>query len=308
MNLSDLYSSITNTTSLGDGGSSGIDPRFGVDFQLGGIPLRPVACLAIAVNAMTILALRDFSSNVRPIIARLTDYPDVEIRSDTSALSPVLTPIRYIMWGIWSLALFMMEHDTFQTMRLALGFNGVTVGYIRVEKRDQQSLSLAGRNDGSSAGESLNMRSDVALPAIAPSETLENITITSNSTSLSLTNTTTPSNAGNLRVFINPIGQRLTIDEFFIPILASLDYVARFPSTSPVAGFTVHPANSDTWIEFRDYRGQPRREAPFFEYQWATRALGVLVQHVAMLEGWSEAMIVMQVNGVSVGDGWIRKG
>ena len=307
MNLSDLYSSITNTTSLGDVGSSGIDPRFGVDFQLGGIPLRPVACLMNAVNAMTNLALQVFSGNVRPIIARLRDYSDVEIRSETSTLSPGLTPIRYILWGIWSFALFMIQHDAFQTMRLALGFNGVTVGYIRVEKPDQQSLSLAGRTDGSSA-ESLNIRSDVALPATAPSETLENITIASNSTSLSLTNTTTPSNAGNLRVFINPIGQPLTIGEFFIPILASLDYVARFPSTSPVAGFIVHPANSDTWIEFRDFRGQPRREAPFFEYHLVTRALGVLADHMANLEGWREAMVVMQVNGVSVGDGWIRKG
>ena len=307
MNLSDLYSSIANTTSLGDGDAGGIDPRFGVDYLFGDIPLRPIACLVNAVSAMSNLALQDFGGNVRPIVARLPNYPDVVIRSDAPTLSPGLTPTRYILWGIWSFALFMMKHDRFQTMHLALGFNGVTVGYIRVEKPRAQVLSLAGRTDGSGA-EGFNPRSDVALSAPPPSDTLENITWTSNGTSLSLANTTTPSDAGDLRVFINFFGQRLTNRDFFIPILAGLDYVARFPSTSPVDGFKLHPTDSDTWIEFRDYGSQPRTEAPFFEYQWVARAFAALAEQMAVLGGGREAIIVMQVDGVNVGDGWIRKG
>ncbi|KAF6220105.1 hypothetical protein HO133_003236 [Letharia lupina] len=306
MNLTDLYSSVTNTTSLGDGGTGGIDPRFTVNYHLGGIPLRPIACLMNAVNAMTKLALQDFDADILPIVARLPSYSDVVIRSGAATLSPGTIPIRFILWGIWSSALLMMTRYDFQTMHLTLNFDGAVVGYLGIEKPDPQNPSLAGSNDGSSGG-SLERRSNVELPAMSPSKTLANFTMLSNRASLSLTNTTAPHNAGNLRVFINPVGQSLTNNEFFIPILAGLDYVARFPSTSPVYGFVVRPSLTDAWIEFRDYGARPRTEAPFFEYQWIAKALWELPG--SMVPGrWREAVIVMQVDGVNVGDGWFRKG
>ncbi|CAD6582340.1 MAG: hypothetical protein ASARMPREDX12_005878 [Alectoria sarmentosa] len=310
LNLSDLYSSVTNTaSSLGDGVGVGIDPRFSVNYELGGIPLRPIACLMNAVNAMTNLALQDFDGIVRPIVVWLPDYPDVVIRSDAATLFPGTMPIRYILWGVWSFALFVMSNNLFQTMLMTLGFDGVVVGYLRVEKPDLQILGLAGGSDDNSA-ESLKRRSDVALPAIplSASKTLANFTMISNSTSLSLTNTTTPSNAGDLHVFFKLIGHSITDEELFIPILAGLAYVAHFPSTSPVVGFRLRPAGSDTWIEFRDIGTRPRSEAPFFEWQWIAKALGELPGHMAPLGVWREAIIVMQVDGISVGDGWIRKG
>lgn len=308
MNLSDLYSSVTNTaSSLGDGVIAGIDPRFSVNYELGGIPLRPIACLMNAVNAMTNLALQDFDGIVRPIVFWLPDYPDVVVRSDATTLVPGTMPIRYILWGVWSFALFTMSNNRFQTMHMTLGFDGVIVGYLRIEKPDLQILGLAGSSDDSSA-ESLKKRSDVALPAIPASKTLANFTMISNSTSLSLTNTTTPSNAGDLHVFFKLIGHSITNEEFFIPILAGLAYVAHFPSTSPVVGFRLRPAGSNIWIEFRDIGTQPRSEAPFFEWQWIAKALGELPRHMALFGVWREAIIVMQVDGISVGDGWIRKG
>lgn len=308
MNLTDLYSITTNTTLPGDDSTTGgVDPRFGVDYQLGGVPLRPIACLMNAVNAMTNLALQDFSGNTPPVVARLSSYPDVVIKSRAPTSSPGLTPIRYILWGIWSFALFAMKHDLFQTMLLTLGFNEVTVGYLTIEKPRLQNLNLAGSNDESST-ERLKKRTDVALPVAPSSKTLENLTIASNSINLSLTNISTPSNADDLRVFVSPIGQPLTVHETFMPILACLDYVARFASTSPVDAFRVHPADTDAWIEFRGYGSQPRVEPPFFEYQWVTRALGMLPERMALVGGGRESIIAILVDGVRVGDGWIRKG
>ncbi|CAF9904077.1 MAG: hypothetical protein ALECFALPRED_004833 [Alectoria fallacina] len=308
MNLSGLYSFVTNTaSSLGGGVSAGIDPRFSVNYELGAIPLRPIACLMNAVNAMTNLALQDFDGIVRPVVVRLPDYPDVVIRSGAKTLVPGTMPIRYILWGVWSFARFMMSNNAFQTMHMTLSFDRVIVGYLRIEKPDLQILGLAGSSNDSSA-ESLKKRSDVALPAIPASKTLASFTMISNSTSLSLANTTTPSNAGDLHVFFKPIGHFITNEEFFIPILAGLAYVAHFPSTSPVVGFRLRPVGSNTWIEFRDIGAQPRSEAPFFEWQWIAKALGGLPGHMVLLGEWREAIIVMQVDGISVGDGWIRKG
>lgn len=304
MNLTDLYSSATNATSLGDRGSAGIDPRFSVDYQLGGIPLRPIACLMNAVNTMTNLALQDFGSTVRPVVARLPSYPDVVFKSDPTGLIPGTTPVRYILWAIWSFALFVMKYDNFQTMLMTLRFNGIIVGYVTIEKPDPQVLSLANVDNSI---QTIKERAKERLPAITVTNDLANFTEIPDSTSLSLANTTTPSNTGNLRVFIKPVGHPLTNIEFFVPILANLEYVARFPSTSPVNGFILSPADVDTWMEFRDFGGQPRTQAPIFEYQWIAKALGELTGYLARLGWWSEAIIVMQVDGVNVGDGWIRK-
>lgn len=304
MNLTDLYSSATNATSLGDGGSAGIDPRFSVDYQLGGIPLRPIACLMNAVNAMTNLALQDFGSTVRPVVARLPSYPDVVFKSDPTGLNPGTTPVRYILWAIWSFALFVMKYDNFQTMLMTLRFNGIIVGYVTIEKPDPQVLSLANVDNSI---HTIKERAKEVLPAIPVTNDLANFTEIPGITSLSLANTTTPSNTGNLRVFIKPVGHILTNIEFFVPILANLEYVARFPSTSPVNGFISNPADVDTWMEFRDFGGQPRTQAPIFEYQCIAKALGELTGYLARLGWWSEAIIVMQVDGVNVGDGWIRK-
>lgn len=307
MNLTDLhYSSITNTTSLGDAG--GIDPRFGVDYSFGGIPLRPIACLMNAVNAMTHLALEDFNGDTQRIIARLPAYPDVVIRSGTTTPSADTTPIRYIIWGIWSVALFMMKHNFFQTIFVALGFNGIPVGYLTLDQPQTQISSLTGSNDESSA-EKTKKRSDVALLAIPPFSTLQNSTMPSNGTSLAVTDTAaTPSNTGRLSFFFSPFGRRLTDQEFFLPILASLDYVARFPSTSPVDGFMLHPSDTNTWVEFRDFGTQPRTHAAHFVYECVAKALSELSVHMALVGYWSEVKIVIQVDDASVGVGWIRLG
>ena len=303
MNLTDLYASITNTTSLGDNVPGGVDPRFGVDYVYGSIHLRPIACLMNAVNAMADLALQDFNGNVRPGIARLPSYPDVVIVSDTITGSAGSTPVRYILWGIWSLALYMMKYDEYRTMFLTLGFDGVSVAHLRIERPDPQVLSLPGGNSDSSA-ERLKTRSEQILPAIP----LANLTEISNSTNLSLTtNSTAPSNAGDLLVMITAIGHHLSINEFFTPIFAGLEYVARHPAADPVKAFRVRPADTDTWIEFREYGAQPRTEAPFFEYQWIATAMVPLLGQ-QMLLGWFEVAFVMQVDGVRVGNGWIRKG
>lgn len=307
MNLTTLHSYVTDTTSIGDG-RGGIDPRFSIRYRVGDIPLRPLACLMNAVNAMTNLALEDFDGSMGPVVARLPSYPDVVIRNEAASPSPGTMPIRYILWGIWSFALFVLGHDIVQTMLLTLAFDGAVVGYLMVEKPDSEILMLAGSSEHGDA-EFRGRRSEVALPARPLSKTLADLTMMSNTTSLSLTNTTTPSHADNLRVFIHAAGQPLTNIQFFLPILAGLGYVSRFPSTSPVEGFKLRPApaTSDTWIEFRDFGPQPRTEAPFFEYRWVAMALGELTGQMVLLGEWREAVVVMQVDGISVGDGWIRK-
>lgn len=306
MDLSDLHSPVANTSAQTDRTCGGIDPGFTVNYQLGVIPLRPIACLLNAVNAMTNLALQDFGGDVAPVVARLLGYPDVVIRSEAVSPGPGTTPVRYILWGVWSFTLFMLSHTMFQTMKLTLGFEGVVVGYLWVERPDSEGLSLAGSGDDGGA-EGLQRRADVALAAVAPSEIPASSTVTFNGTGLSLINTTAPSNADDLRVFIKSVGHILTDREFFLPILAGLDYVAHFQSTSAVQQFKLHSLGEVTLIEFENFDSPPRREPPFFEYRGVANALRALPEQMAPLGRWSEALIVIQLDGVRVGDGWLRK-
>ena len=303
MNLTDLYSSVTNATSLGDNSPSGVDPRFGVDFGPRGVQLRPIACLMNVVNAMSKLARQNFDSDILPVISRLSNYPDVVIRSYTTSSRPGTTPLRYILWGMWSYALHVMETNNFKATYVTLGFNEATVGYLSIEKADLQVLSLGGSDDDSRA-ETLKERSGMTLEPSNPSADLPNTT----TLSLSLLNTTTtPSDNGDT-IVIHPFGSALTFDEFFLPILAGLDYVARFPFNSPVAAFTVRPANTITWIEFRTFGTWPRTQAPFFEYQLIAKALAQLARSMAVRGTFSGAKVVIEVDGIAVGEGWLRKG
>ena len=303
--LTDLYSSAKNTTPLGDHGFGAVDPGFKVACQLGDTPLRPIACLINVVNAMANLALQDFDASIGPVIVQLPSYPDVVIRSTAPALGPRMIPLRYILWGIWCGVAFMLDNHNFVTMRLTLSLHGRIVGYIAIAKPFSQLITPVGSNDDSST-ESLEKRSDVVLAATSPSKSLADST---NGTSLSLANLTSPSsNADGLHVFVAPMGQGLSVSDFFKPILGCLGYVARFPSTAPVAGFKLVHDDTDMRMEFRDYDPQPRSEAPFFEYQLIAKALRSLPATVLQLGRWTEVIMVMQVDGIKVGDGWLKKG
>ena len=304
MNLTDLYSSATNTTPLGDRGFGDVDPGFKVACQTGDTPLRPIACLINAVNAMANLALQDWCSSIGPVIVQLPSYPDVVIRSIAPALGPRTIPLRYVLWGIWAGVVRMLNNHAFVTMRITLTMHGIVVGYIVFEKPSPQLITPVGSN-GDSSAESLEKRSDVALAATSPSKSLADST---NGTGLSLANITSPSsNADGLRVLVIPIGQGLPVSDFFKPIFGCLAYIARFPYTDPVNPFEVSRDDSDMRMKFRDYDPQPRTQAPFFEYQWIAKALRLLPATVLQLGRWTEVIIIMEVDGIKVGDGWLKK-
>lgn len=304
-NLTGLYTSVTNATSLGDETPSGIDPLFGVEFASSGIQLRPIACLMNVVNLMSNLALRDFNSNTGPVVIRMPSYSDVRIRSISVDSSPGRTPLRYILWGAWSYALEVMATQKFEAMLLTLGFNEQIVGFLSIEKADLQVLSLGG-SDNDSRAETLKERSGTTLE---PANLSADVTLVSNTTTPSLLNTitTTPSDNG-CTILINPFGSTITFDELFLPILACLDYVARFPSNSPVADFTIRPTNTDAWMEFRALGSRPRTQAPVFGYRSIVHALAQLARFMGERGRFSGASVVVQVDGVSIGEGWLRKG
>ena len=297
MNPTDLYSSVTNVTSLGDDSPSGIDPKFGVEYKPRGVQLRPIACLMNVVNAMFSLAFQDFNANIQPGSIKMPYYPDVMIRSYATSSSPGTIPLRYVFWGVWSFALHVMETQNFEAMSLTLGFNEVIVGYLTIEKAVPQVLSLGGSDDDS-------------RPETVSETSGTTLSLVSNTTTLSipiLNSTTTPSDNGEA-ILINHFGPAITFDDFFLPILAGLDYVARFPSDSPVASFTVRPTNTNTWIEFRASGTRPGTQAPVFKYQSVIRALASMARYMAVRGSFSGASILVQIDGVDVGKGWLRKG
>ena len=312
IDLTDLFSSATNTTPLDTHHNLGaIDPDVTFFIQYSTIPLRPIAFLINAVNAMALLGMKDFQSTIGPVTASLPEYFDVVIKGIPTQMPGVYSVIRmrYVLWGIMVAAREAMQQDHYVTMRVALRYYGVEVGYVLFEGQNPppQSLSLVGSDDGSSSSaENLEKRSDGALPATLSPKSLADLNLITNSTSLPKTNITSPSNADHVEYFFKSTGQPLSNQEFFTPIFICLEYIAHYAFTLPVKGFTLSRQRA-SWIEFRDFSGRPRTAAPFFEYQLIAKALRIMPIDLARF-GWSEMLIVIQVDGVRVGDGWLRKG
>ena len=64
--------------------------------------------------------------------------------------------------------------------------------------------------------------------------------------------------------------------------------------------------DAETWVEFRDFGTQPKTHAARFEYRAVAKALWEMSVHMALVGYWSEVKVVIQVDGASVGVGWIR--
>ena len=217
-------------------------------------------------------------------------------------------PMRFVLWGIFAGARQALHRDHYAAMRVSLIYYGVEVGYVVFSPPGPppQSLSLVGSDDGSSSAESLEKTSDGALPAILSPKPLADLNLITNSTKISITNITGPSNAYDVKFLFKAMGQRLSNQEFFIPIFVCLEYIAHYASTLPVKGFKQSHLEG-SWLEFRDFDGRPRTVPPFFEYHLIAKALTIMPMRLEQ-SGWREVLIVIEVNGIHVGDGWLRKG
>ncbi|MCJ1460595.1 hypothetical protein MMC28_010977 [Mycoblastus sanguinarius] len=247
-----------------------------------------------AVNAMSKLALGTFDERIQPVIYSLDNYSDVKILIQDNPEKGTLKT-SYVVWGIHSAILTMVTSNQFKTAIFYLKWNGDTVGWLVLGQSNVQ-LNIVGGNNT----QSLIQRSEVSSLLNFTQKNITDISVYTNDTGVSAD--------PRMKVFIEYNGQDVPIYGLFLTVLSGLEYAVQFPSTAQVHPFAVwsETTMSNTLAEFRNHETS-RTTPPFLEYRWIIQSLAGLPAYMLRKRRFAETLWVMEVDGVPVGDGYIKK-
>ena len=140
------------------------------------------------------------------------------------------------------------------------------------------------------------------LPRIAETYNLTRVGQQAKTLSTSLDLTEVSSSA----VFIELQGQKLSLADVFMTLFWVILHIGSFPAADVLHDFTVR--GSDMYMEFvyQDYDG-PRTSPPYFTYQRAARALEYLPKYMFAQGRFETAVFVVEVDGIPLGQGFLRK-
>jgi len=272
----------SNVTEFGQ--IPGIDPRFSVKSEYGRSELPTIPCLMNAVNAMQDLALEDFEGPVVPITYILDSFPEVMISPEATTLGGAIET-RFIIWGLMIGVMEMMKRGVFQTAVFTLGYEGITVGYVRIAQPG--ALFVAASNHTNSLAQS-------------PADEKRSSGASANSTQ--------ETDDRQLTVSFNPIGPPLVAHDVLLAILYALVYTARFPATMVVEPFGLSLTSPyNMYIEGHPLAAASAATPPFLQYRGIVVALGQIPQYMSQRRRFSGVSFKMRFGRVTVGEGRMYK-
>ena len=123
-------------------------------------------------------------------------------------------------------------------------------------------------------------------------------------TSLTILNATTPSplnaQAQNLDVLIGLVGRSINLNTIILVLLATIHDAAQYRATSVIpAQYRIGLHGYTALIAVTP---EPRITAPFPEYEWLIRSLAQLPDYMLKNRKFSEANVLVKVDGVGVID------
>lgn len=123
-------------------------------------------------------------------------------------------------------------------------------------------------------------------------------------TSLTILNATTPSpvnvQAQNLEVLIGLVGRSINLDTIILILLATLHDAAQYRATAIIPA--QYRVGLNGYTALFAVTPEPRTSAPFPEYEWLIRSLAQLPDYMLLKGKFSEANVVVRVDGVTVID------
>ena len=268
-----------------------IDPRFSATYWYGQDRLSATSCLMNAANAMMELALENFTG---PIDLRNyvdPNYPEVMVTSMAAGRRQTIEA-RYVLWGVWEGIRWMINHQSFRDLVIGAYWDDTLMCNIWI-RAGRRQLSLAGRNG--------------TLDLIARSErkSIHNTTVAAQG--LTEMHVKNPLNDQHLTITVTRTGEMLGITESFIAVFAALEYMAHFPSAEKLHRFQLSPDNEGTKIGIQDHIVAPTVGPPLFDYQSAILSVAQIPAYMLQQRRFTEVIIEIAVDGVSVGEGFLSK-
>lgn len=225
------------------------------------------------------------------------DYTNVKIRITRVISSSTTLQYRHAIWGLVKTAQFLTHNNIFTCSTVSLYWDGSGVPVLigTIEIFPDPLPDIAG---------STKLLHLIRIGQQA--ETPSNFSNVVNLTSIEYRETelATTTNAGDFKVFIELQGQILSIKEVFMTLIFGLLHIASFSTEQIVNDFVVNLSNSE--FRYENY-GAPRRSPPFFTYRTAARALAYIPKYMFAQGRFEAATFVVEIGGVPVGTGYLRK-
>ncbi len=305
--LLDIYH--TNTTGIGhrpdltsSAGLLGnpIDERFRTTIHM--FPDVRISGKSTYMNMLKAMIQLSYSEATHAYTGETFSFPsytNVKIRITRVTSSSSTLQYRYALWGLYEAVDYLTTISVFSSIQVDLYWSGggvpAQVGVIEIfpdplsdiaESKDIQNIRGI-----SQRVETLPNSRDVA----------KFTSIDSNETNLAAT-----TYAGQFKVFVEFQGEMLSISEVFMTLFLAIVDIASFGTAAPMHDFVAQDGKTKMELVYEHY-GAPRTSTPFFTYHAAARALGYIPEYMFEQRRFEELVFVVEVGGVPVGTGFLRK-
>ncbi len=226
-------------------------------------------------------------------------YTNVKIRITRVTSSSSTLQYRYALWGLYEAADYLTTISVFSSIQVDLYWSGggvpAQVGVIEIfpdplpniaESKDIQNL--------------IGISQRVETPPSSP-DVAKFASIDSNETNLAAT-----TYAGRFSVFVELQGEILSISEVFMTLFLAVVDIASFGTAAPMHDFVAQDGRTKMELVYEHYDA-PRTSPPFFTYHAAARALGYIPEYMFEQRRFEALVFVVEVGGVPVGTGFLRK-
>ena len=276
----------------------GIDPRLKLWTRIyeGLVPSR--SCLMNAVEALAILAEKDYHGTTPQMAVSVPGYTDVQIVILPADGAPTL-PVKPAVLGLYLAVLTISTDPEMQEMfhitTWIVLWEDVTVAYIFMRLSGPRNQFQAQNLTGLPSGTLLKLNDTTP------------IILAEDSNNEHFANSTNPTNADvELIMSFYPWGTPLREMSVFITVLATLMDIAKHPRTDLVADFEIEVPVSDVTIAFAKEASTGLTGPPSFEYRWVIAAVKQIPLWMVHRRWW-ESFFTIEVNDYVVGGGWVRR-
>ena len=279
--------------------SSDIDPRFGIvaNYAETDIPITPL--LMNIVELLASYAELGWLSSVRVRSGVvLPSYPQIEFAVIPSAPATSVE-VRIVVWGIWVGIRDMVSRSIFREVEFDLYWDETVVAHMYFTRPMGLGPSSSNETLGTAGSSTLSPTSNGTLSVMLDiSNSTTNLSETLNEGRFSW-EPTFPSRAKTLTIF-----------EVFLTVIAGLKNAAPHPALDKIPGAYASAAvNVDASLSiFIHKRTTPRPRPPYFQYIHVIKAMKLIPAYMLAQGRFAELYFVMKVNGLPVGDGYLRSG
>lgn len=258
---------------------------FSFDIAFGGVDLDRTSVLSNAVDALAMLAGRDFLGLEVGIHSHLARYPNAVV--DVVPVSPAINfENRLAVWGIYRAVKFMISHSRFESARVDCTYKATILAQVYFERPGYPSPA---RSSMKTNGTALDLNTTITSTSVTTTEPLSHFQL-------------------NVVFHFFPHAETLGMMDVYITVMATLTRLAEWPGTDPVSPFRAGAGDGYNARMVFHSAETIRATPPFYEYKW-------IVETVRQIPGWmlaqgrfAELGIGIVVNQVHLGTAVLERG